>query len=250
MSDLLNTPTVPGVPVVPPAKHDKPSGPLPTKKSGKGGLIAVIAALLLTLPVAVYYLSQQNQQIADIRNRATGTDLYPGYECNKGGRTCQPGYECHCTGGDACTGTECVSQTWIKNICTSDGRSWCDNMNGFAKTCCVKGYTCNPNGDGCVATNVNPTKPPSDTTPVCQNIKIYKGGTQVTPSTLKAGDTIVLAVKGNLSPAKAHFRINGGTWSETTTKNGSGEFTLNYTIPDGITDFVIEGEVFTDGAWH
>lgn len=98
--------------------------------------------------------------------------------------------------------------------------------------------------------NQKPSGGGGSTTPICQNIKIYKGGTQVTPSTLKAGDAVVFAVNGNLSPAKAHFRVNGGTWSETTTKNGSNEFTLNYTVPDGITQFVIEGEVFMDGAWY
>jgi hypothetical protein len=86
---------------------------------------------------------------------------------------------------------------------------------------------------------------------VCQNIKIYKGNAQVTnPSTLRAGDVVTLAVKGNLSPTKAHFRVNGGSWTETTTKNGANEHTLSYTIPEGVEDFVIEGEVFTNGAWH
>ena len=137
-------------------------------------------------------------------------------------------------------------------------------------TCCARGYVCNPGGDGCVPGGGNPTATPrpddddndddstnptatptTGTTPVCQNIKIYKGGTQVTnPSTLRAGDDVVLAVKGNMSPTKAHFRVNGGTWMETTTKNGSNEFTQAYTIPDGATEFVIEGEVFTNGAWR
>ena len=80
---------------------------------------------------------------------------------------------------------------------------------------------------------------------------MYKGTTLVTDfKTLKAGDEVTLAVKGNLTPTKAHFRVNGGTWNETTTKNASSEFTWNYTIPTGVTEFVIEGEVYTNGAWH
>lgn len=137
-------------------------------------------------------------------------------------------------------------------------------MNGYGMTCCAVGYVDNPNGNGCVPGNgdngggdngddtTNPTPTPTTgTTPICQNIKLYKGGTQVTDlSTLRAGDDVVLAVKGNMSPAKAHFRVNGSSWTETTTQNAGGEFTWSYTIPEGVTDFVIEGEVFTNGAWR
>ena len=117
-----------------------------------------------------------------------------------------------------------------------------------------------PDDDDDDTTNptATPTRPASTatpttgTTPVCQNIKIYKERVVLVTdlSSLRAGDDVVLAVKGNLNPTKAHFRVNGGTWTETTFKNGSGEFTLTYTIPTGVTEFVIEGEVFTNGAWR
>lgn len=91
-----------------------------------------------------------------------------------------------------------------------------------------------------------------DTTinPVCQNIKIYKDGVQATPSDLVPGDEVVFAVKGNLTPTKARFRVNGNAWAETTTQNASNEWTLEYTVPEGVTEFVIEGEVFTNAAWR
>jgi hypothetical protein len=79
-------------------------------------------------------------------------------------------------------------------------------------------------------------------------------------TTLRPGDEVVLAVKGNLAPTKAHFRVNGqqipgdtdseAGWTVTTTKNASDEWTLPYTIPEGVTDFQFEGEVFTNGAYR
>lgn len=282
--------------IVPPVKPAKPASVDKPKRKFPGAIVAVVITLLLALPVAVYYISQQNQQLADVRSRATGSnyscthtsDCTAGF-CNLSTHTCQVGTGggyacdftspsacgghqdwCHCTGGNACTGSECVDDTWIRNVCTSQGRSYCTNVYGSGKTCCAAGYTCCTTMNGCCQGGGGPTNtphnPPNDTAtptsttnPVCQNIKVYKGGTQVTDlTTLKAGDDVVLAVKGNLTPSKAHFRVNGkkpsdantAGWDETTTKNGSNEWTLNYTIPDGVADFVIEGEVYTNGAWH
>ncbi|MBI5018984.1 hypothetical protein HZB58_01800 [Candidatus Gottesmanbacteria bacterium] len=241
------------------------------KKPSKGPLIALIALLLLVLPVSVYFISQQNQQLADIRSKATlftysGCKTGPGFECCKNDPNACPGQggpnACHCQGGDLCNATKCED---LEQACRNDGRQWCDNYQGFGKTCCVRGYVCASVGNGCVPggggggdddngddddTTATPT-PTTGITPVCQNIKLYKDGVQVTDlTTLRPGDEVVLAVKGNLNPTKAHFRVNGGAWNETTTKNGSNEFTWGYTIIDGVTDFVIEGEVFTNGAWH
>ena len=71
---------------------------------------------------------------------------------------------------------------------------------------------------------------------------------QVTPSTLLQDDAVLLAVRGNGVPTEARFRINGGAWQQTTT-TADGWFTIDYTIPNGVIDFVIEAEVFVDGAW-
>lgn len=99
-----------------------------------------------------------------------------------------------------------------------------------------------------IPTTPVPTTPV--TTPICQNIKIYKDSVQVTPSTLIAGNSVVLAVKGSLTPTNARFRVNGGAWQETATKNASDEFTLTYVVPSDVVAFVIEAEVFTQGAWR
>lgn len=266
-----HNPTVPAVP-------HKGTPPLtPQKKNGKGIILGMIAILLLTLPIAVYYISQQNQQLADLRGRAWLT----GYqECSANGGnddgqgTCSPGYVCHCQDGTACTETRCEPKSQTRIPCQNQGRAWCDNAFGNGWTCCVEGYVCGPNNKGCIpgtppGGNKPPPKTPTSTptpttaiTPVCQNIKIYKNGQQVTNlSSLRAGDTVTLAIKGNLAPTKAHFRVNGqqlaqndgdneSGWTVTTTKNSANEWTKDYTIPEGVTDFVIEGEVFTNGAYR
>lgn len=151
-----------------------------------------------------------------------------GQVCSRGGHwtTCSPGYKC--------SNFDCIP--------TSGG----DESNPTPTT---PPNTPQPSPTPIIPASTN-TPTPTGIAPVCLNIKIYKGGTQVSPSTLRPGDDVVLAVKGNLTPTKAHFRINGGAWQETTTINASDEFTLNYTIPDGVQDFVIEAEVFTDGAWY
>lgn len=264
VSELLGTTSVaaPAPVIVPPEKTGRPhSGSLPPKKTSKVGIIAVIAALLLTLPVAVYFISQQNNQIADIRNRAAWDTVYQG--CTVNPDSCGEGYTCHCQNGNACTYTLCEPDSQTKDSCERQGRAWCINgYNGNAYTCCYPGYQCGANNTGCYETggdddnggddDTQPTPTPTTgTSPVCQNIKLYKNGTQVTDlNSLRAGDEVVLAVKGNLAPTKAHFRVNGSGWTETTTKNANDEFTWSYTIPAGVPDFVIEGEVFTNGAWR
>jgi len=213
-------------------------------------MLGLVALLLLILPVSVYFISQQNQQLADVRSRASG---------NTYATACQSGNDQACI--DLCG----EQPSAIQNTCVPPGVG-CGTAGGTACTDwhwtnCIGGGT---NGVGCGTgggggggddddNGPNPTATPTPviTTPVCQNIKIYKGGTHVTDlTTLRAGDAVVLAVKGNLTPTKAHFRVNGGTWTETTTENSSHEWTLSYTMPDGITEFVIEGEVFTNGAWR
>lgn len=97
------------------------------------------------------------------------------------------------------------------------------------------------------------TPNPTPTTPVtsfqCQSIKIYKNGAVFTDySSLRAGDQITIAVVG-ATATKARIRVNGAAWTETSTKNASGEFTLNYTIASGVTSFTFEAEVYRNGVW-
>ncbi len=56
----------------PPPEDSKENKPPPPQKKGmnKGVILAGLFLLLATLPVAVYYISQQQKQIAEIRNKA------------------------------------------------------------------------------------------------------------------------------------------------------------------------------------
>lgn len=92
-----------------------------------------------------------------------------------------------------------------------------------------------------------PTSPPSG--PQCKNIKVYKDGQEVDPSTLKPGDAIAIAVKGNNS-SKARVRVNGAAWEETDKKNGTGEYTVDFTIPTDRSSFTVEAEVYKNGVWN
>lgn len=240
--------------VAPPPKN--PTPPPIKKSSGKGVVLALLAILLIALPVGVFFISQQNQQIAEIRTQAGGTvyggdgDACPcdnGYVCNTATQRCKPdsdpidckrsadpGAPVCCSKNKKCNNPVCEGKNRLE---CHDGSAWCTLDTGGCK-----GGGGDDTGGGDDDTSI---------TPKCQLIKIYKGNTQVTDlKTLKAGDTVTLAVKGNRPGQKGRFRVNGGSWSETTTKNNKDEWTLNYTIATGVTDFVIEGEVYIRGAWR
>lgn len=137
------------------------------------------------------------------------------------------------------------------------------------------GVECRGGGGGGTPTPPPPTRPPSSSptptrvntptptrvntpTPTlppiisqCNSIKIYKNGQVVSnPSTLRPGDRVVLAVAGG-NATKGRIRVNGGAFTETTTKNTAGEYIVNYTIAQNVTRFVIEAEIFgRDNIWH
>ncbi|OGG24197.1 hypothetical protein A3A79_03345 [Candidatus Gottesmanbacteria bacterium RIFCSPLOWO2_01_FULL_43_11b] len=91
-------------------------------------------------------------------------------------------------------------------------------------------------------------------TPQCNQIKVYKDGQVISDvSSLSVNDQIVIAVKGGLA-TKARIRTNGAAWTETSTKNASDEYTLDFTILEGSivnNKIDIEGEILgTDNNWH
>lgn len=92
------------------------------------------------------------------------------------------------------------------------------------------------------------TPPP----PQCINIIAYKDGNALSQAELNAlqpGDMITLAFAPGGAATKVRFRVNAGSWNETTTKNGNGQFTWNYTL-ENATSFSIEAQWFDGSAWH
>ena len=73
-------------------------------------------------------------------------------------------------------------------------------------------------------------------------------------SSLQPGDSVRFAVSGTTNSGsfdKARFSINGQLQPETSTlKPGGNEFYIEYTVPEGIVDFVIDGEIYhSDLGW-
>jgi len=100
--------------------------------------------------------------------------------------------------------------------------------------------SCKP---GCFPSSTS-TPPPEAS---CRWIKVYGSNWQeLTPSQLSnlhSSDRVYFVVSGS-GFDKARFRINGGSWQETTTKKPETEdFYISYIIPSGVTNFNIEAEV-------
>jgi hypothetical protein len=151
----------------------------------------------------------------------------------------------------ALTGNECGQIDTV-----TDAGRYCSPQTG----CDVKALRCS----GCSG---GPTPPPQPTTtrtptptlpsaPQCIGLKIYKGNVPIYTSadfaTLRPGDILTAVLTPSGSATKARFRVNTGTWNETTSKNSSGQYTWNWTIPTVIntTTYTIEGEFFNGTSWY
>jgi len=152
---------------------------------GTKAVSALFGMLLLAGGVGAGIVLVTQPQLLEQRAATTGYILC---DPNSGRNTCPAGYtcdadfgrcvngdemidcgglqckykNCHCLNGDLCDlGYECVSDDWIKNVCTDQGREWCTNVqDGIGMTCCQPGYICNPAGEGCVPGAGGPTSGP------------------------------------------------------------------------------------------
>ena len=86
---------------LPPEPEPEPTvpPPVPKKHGSKSLIMAVLLFLLATLPLAVYFTSQQ-RQLADVRSRAQQGP----YPCGPAGKSCNEVSDC---------GTSCSSQNWV-----------------------------------------------------------------------------------------------------------------------------------------
>ncbi len=191
---------------------------------------------------------------------------------NVGGNSCA-GNCCNANAAGGYSVRQCTCSGLLSNgrctssngTCRDAGASACipDNFCGSMQLDIIyqnqeAGIAIARNGNGVCTTPpaITPTAPPPGPTPTptpppagqCVRIKVYKGTVAVNPTTLKAGDAVTLAVAGT-NATRGRIRVNGAAFVETTTKNASGEFTVPFTIPAGVTSFTIEAEVFTNGQW-
>lgn len=153
--------------------------------------------------------------------------------------------------------------------CTSQGREFCPAA-GSGYTCCVKQYSC-ARGGGCKYDNgsgkptvpptipptIKPTIPPTvpptvpPATGQCSNIKIYTTNwVQLTTeafSGLTPKVQVYFCVNGVTSGGafdRARFTINSVQRPDTTIKRpGSNDYCDLYTIPYGVVNFAVQGEL-------
>lgn len=240
------------------AKGALPSEPAPTmpppapKKRGvgKGTIVSVLLILFITLPLIIYYTSQQ-RQIAEIRSRATGP--YGNYCSRSSPNTAD------CT--DKSAGSACTRRPEYGGGSGTCQQIFSDPFGANMECeCAVSGETPPPTlppGTGTPPPAGTGTPPPGTPTqppgPQCQNIKIYKAGQALSAAdlaNLKPGDDFNIVIIG-AGATKARARVNGGDWTETTDVHTlTGGFRVPFTIPQGVTNFSIEGELFIGGAWH
>ncbi|MFC1647254.1 hypothetical protein ACFL1A_03140 [Patescibacteria group bacterium] len=101
----------------------------------------------------------------------------------------------------------------------------------------------------CPAPSDTPTPSPTPIVLQCEDIKIYKDGVLVSdPSTLLPGDIIEIAVTGQ-NATKGRVRVNGSAWTESNTTNTNGEFVVTFELPEGVSNYVIEAEIYRDNQW-
>ena len=92
--------------------------------------------------------------------------------------------------------------------------------------------TTTPNPTGTPQPTATPTQP--GYTASCLTCKAYDTNwNQITPSSIQLNQTVYFATQGSTNHpqgiTKARFRINGGTWQETTNKHG-GLFYIQFTV--------------------
>lgn len=265
--DSLISQTTPPV-QSPQTKPTTDGGNQPKKRSSFGIMLAGVLLLMITLPIGIYFVAQQNTRLTEQRSCAADGD------CGGGGpyanETAPPGpcneqWCCHqykdrtCfwqlngRTGCLCTGTTCNSWgAWgacHKDTCKCIKERYCsDGSNSTYQIASCDEETCTPCD--------SPTQPPNHTitiTPTtlpgqCTRIRVYKNGVSIDPNTLSVGDVVQLACAGT-NAEKARIRVNGGGWGETSVKNDEGEYFISYTIPAGVASFTIESEIFTNNEW-
>lgn len=153
-------------PVSPPPVPGGADDLKPKKKGMGAGLVIGLLLLLITLPIGVYYISQQ-QSLNDVRNRAATTDggggggLYPA-ACAKAGQAYSSTLKC-------CSGLyEMSGSCGIKASSCPDGRSAPDG-----NLC-----NCSPKPAICVnATSLTPTRTP--TVPTSGSFCVESNGTKL-----------------------------------------------------------------------
>lgn len=272
-----------------PEPPEPPPAPPQQKKINPSLVLSIVLFLALALPLSVYFVNQQQRLAelrsrADELNPGPEGGLYPSRDCTYQDTGCESGFHaagtypnCRCEPDETPKPLlDCV--TYCTRVEQED-KATCQKKCGESTTTPISCMTyqtkveqkteaearviCNPSspgpgpgpggpgpsgpGPGSSTTGTpSPTQPP---VAQCSRLKIYKDGQEVTdPTTLKPDDQVKFGIAGT-GATKGRFRVNSSNWTETTTKNASDEYELDFTIPKDTTNFTVEGEVFINGQW-
>lgn len=183
--------------------------------------------------------------------------------------TVKPGKETDCAGAQ-------VTATWYASTCSGTS-GWCsgptqtrtqalpfnEGMMGHPGDCSWqsdvsastnKGGSCQNSNHGTLPCQTA-TAPPSYSAQCRDSKRVYDTNwNQITNlASLKPGQTVYFTVSGETTHpqglTKARFKINGGTWQETTNKHGN-DFYIQYTLPS-LGSYKVEAMVFNPvlGWW-
>lgn len=187
LSISSSSPLVPGPADIPGSPPTPLVVPPPKKSGGKGIFIAIILLLAAAIPVGVYYVSLQNQKVAEIRTKAAiccqagvcangvhydddpadgvheSCDARTADFCSDKGGPGTGGGACGGSGGGTCTGGAEVGSTRC-NPQFSDKVFTCRNPNGNPAAPSSDGYDSNnmwerqacPGGQSCQGTSCQP----------------------------------------------------------------------------------------------
>lgn len=171
----------------------------------------------------------------------------------------------------ACTADDVICDSSVDSNTVCGKNKACQGATGYSAACpnwdpsmgrgCEPGYyPCSLGTKCCKIGKVPEEEKGGGTTTTgtggsqCVNIQVYKGDTLVTSAelpNLKNGDAVKLTYGPGAGATKARLRVNSSNdadWQETTTKNGSGAFTWDYTLSG--TSFTIQAQYFDGTNWH
>ncbi len=121
------------------------------------------------------------------------------------------------------------------------------------KQICDTGSFVGGNPDKCGGGNTGTTPPGNGPTNYCSDVKAFDAsGNRIETANLKnlqPGTKVKFSIQGlpnQENYGKARFTINGGTPDETR-QTENGRFVYNYTIPAGVSEFRVKGEVYLQG---